>query len=88
MTSPGRHQIPDNDMDDDLASDEDVAAYEAGLARIEARLKREHPELFDESGELNTAEVMRVLRQHAGGKTTFTDSEFLDLFGWPDRSAR
>jgi hypothetical protein len=66
--------------------DDNYAAWEAGLARIEARLKREHPELFDESGELNTVEVMRILRQHAGGKTVFSGTEFLELFGGPGRA--
>jgi hypothetical protein len=66
--------------------DDGYAAWEAGLARIEARLKREHPELFDESGQLNTVEVMRILREHAGGKTVFTRDEFLELFGGSGRA--
>ena len=63
--------------------DEDMAAFEAGLARIEADLRARHPELFDESGELRTREVMRILIERAGGKTELTKSEFLALMKWP-----
>ena len=63
--------------------DEDMAAFEAGLARIEADLRARHPELFDESGELRTREVMRILTERAGGKTELTKSEFLALMKWP-----
>jgi hypothetical protein len=63
--------------------DDDMAAFEAGLARIEADLRARHPELFDESGELRTREVMRLLIERAGGKTELTKSEFLALMKWP-----
>lgn len=69
-------------MDDDLASDEDLAAYEAGLTRLEARLKQEHPELFDASGEIDAAEVSRILVERAGGKTELTRAELLSLMRW------
>jgi hypothetical protein len=87
MSSPGRRQPPSDPVDDDLASDEDLAAYEAGLARLEARLKKEHPELFDESGEINSAEVSRILIERAGGKTELTLDEFLALVGGRDGRA-
>jgi hypothetical protein len=79
MSSPGQHQLPNNRIDDDLASDEDLAAYEAGLARIEARLKREHPELFDEDGEPRTEVIGRLLDERLGGKTILTGEEFSAL---------
>jgi len=53
MSSHGRQQSPGDE------SDENLAACEAGLARIESRLRREHPELFDELGQLRADEVMR-----------------------------
>ena len=81
MSSPGRPQIPGNDVDDDLATDDDLAAYEAGLARIEARVRQEHPELFDESGQLRARDAIQYLLQHTGGKRTLTDDELLALAG-------
>jgi hypothetical protein len=87
MSSPGRHQPPHEPVDDDLASDEDLAAYEAGLARIEARLKKEHPELFDESGQIRSDEVSRILIERTGGKTELTLDEFLALVGGRDGRA-
>ena len=79
MSSPGRHQSPTDESDDDYA------AWEAGLARIEARLRREHPELFDESGQLRREEVVRLLIERTNGKTTLTGDEFSELTGGRDR---
>jgi hypothetical protein len=79
MSSPGRRQPPHDPVEDELASDEDLAAYEAGLARLEARLKADHPELFDESGELRAELVTRLLTERAGGKTVLTGEEFSAL---------
>jgi hypothetical protein len=81
MSSPDRRPTARNEADDNLA------AYEAGLARIEARLKTEHPELFDESGEIRSAEVSRIFIERAGGKTEFTLDEFLALVGGRDGRA-
>jgi hypothetical protein len=66
--------------------DDNYAAWEAGLARIEARLKREHPELFDEDGELRPDEVSRIFRERTNGKTSLTLSEFLDIVGRDGRA--
>ena len=79
MSSPGERQVRGNDLDDDLATDDNLAAYEAGLAGIEARLKREHPELFDEAGELRHDVVARLLDERLGGKTVLTGEEFSAL---------
>jgi hypothetical protein len=73
MSSPGHQQTESDELADNLA------AYEAGLARIEARLRREHPELFDESGQLRPDEVMRLLLERTNGKTVLTGEEFSAL---------
>ena len=62
-------------------AEEAAAAFEAGLAKIEARLRREHPELFDDSGRLRADEVSRLLIQRANGKTELTRAELLGLMG-------
>ena len=62
-------------------SDENMAAWEAGLARIDADLRARFPELFDESGALVMERAMSLIRQRTGGKTEFTGSEFLELMG-------
>jgi hypothetical protein len=80
MSSPDRRRTARNEADDNLA------AYEAGLARLEARLKAEHPELFDESGEIKSAEVSRIFIERAGGKTELTRTELLSLMRWPNKT--
>jgi hypothetical protein len=62
-------------------ADENMAAWEAGLARIEADLRARFPELFDESGDLIMERAMSLIRQRTGGKTEFTGTEFLELMG-------
>jgi hypothetical protein len=81
MSSPGQRQIPDHEQDDDLATDEQLAAYEAGLARIEARVRQEHPELFDEAGQLRAEDAVRYLLQRTGGRRVLTGEELLALAG-------
>ena len=61
--------------------DDDMAAWEAGLARIEADLRARHPEFFDESGKLIPGKVSQLLRERSGGKTELTKSEFLAIVG-------
>jgi hypothetical protein len=76
MSSPGQRQPSNREHDDELASDEQRAAYEAGLARIEARVRREHPELFDEHGEPRAEMIGRLLDERLGGESTLTGEEF------------
>ena len=82
MSSPERRKTPSEE------ADENYAAYEAGLARIEARLRAEHPELFDESGQIRSGEVTRLLLERTGGKTVLTGEEFSALIapGFPRRA--
>lgn len=56
-------------------------AFWAGIERMKARLQRERPELFDESGELVPEKVMKVFLQATGGKTELTGDEFVALTG-------
>lgn len=60
---------------------ENELAFWAGIERMKAQLQRTHPELFDESGELDTRKAMQIIRQRAGGKTEFTLDEYLELTG-------
>lgn len=60
-------------------SDENMAAWEAGVQRMKADLQSRFPELFDESGELRTKEAMRLILQRTGGKRLLTDSELFAL---------
>lgn len=66
-------------------ADENMAAWEAGLARIEADLRARHPELFDESGTLIPGKVSQLLRERSGGKTELTWSEYLAIVGRPGK---
>lgn len=55
-------------------SDENLAAWEAGVERMRVELQARHPELFDETGELIAEKAMEVLRQAAEERgLTFTD---------------
>ena len=55
-------------------SDENMAAWEAGVERMRVELQARHPELFDETGELITEKAMELLRQAAEDRgLTFTD---------------
>ena len=67
-------------------ADENMLAWEAGLARIEADLRARHPEFFDESGNLLPGKVSQLLRERAGGKTELTWSEYLAIVGGPGKS--
>lgn len=58
---------------------ENERAFWAGIERMRARLQREHPELFDESGELLTEKAMKVIFQATGGKTELTGDELIAL---------
>ena len=60
-------------------ADENMAAWEAGVARIKADLQARMPEFFDEAGELRSEEVMKVILQRTGGRRSLTGAEFLDL---------
>ena len=77
MSTHRESQEPPTDVD------EDMAAWEAGLARIEADLRARHPEFFDESGNLIPGKVSQVLIERAGGKTELTWSEYLAIVGRP-----
>ena len=55
------------------------AAFEAGLARLSAMLRSEHPELFDESGELRLDEALQLLARRADGKQVLSRAELLAL---------
>ena len=55
------------------------AACEAGLSRLAASLRSEHPELFDESGELRLDEALSILARRANGKKVLTRAELLAL---------
>jgi hypothetical protein len=46
-------------------ADENMAAWEAGIERLEDELRARHPELFDASGEFRAEEAMRQLKQYA-----------------------
>ena len=46
-------------------SDENLAAWEAGIEKIRVDLQARFPELFDESGELITEKAMNLFRQTA-----------------------
>ncbi len=67
--------IPADEMSDN------ERAFWAGIERMKARLQREHPELFDESGELDGEKAMKVILQATGGKTELTGEEFTALTG-------
>lgn len=60
------------------------AAFEAGLSRLAASLRSEHPEFFDESGRLRLDEALRALARRADGKTVLTRSELLAFAGQRD----
>jgi hypothetical protein len=60
-------------------SDENMAAWEAGIARMKDELRAQRPELFDESGELIMERAMKLFRQRTNGKRTFTRAEFIAL---------
>jgi hypothetical protein len=62
-------------------SDENMAAWEAGVQRMKADLQSRFPELFDEAGELRTKEAMRLILQRTGGKRRLSGTEFLELMG-------
>ena len=69
-------------------SDENLAAWEAGIERIRADLQTRFPDLFDESGELIMARAMKLFRQRTNGQRTFTKAEFIALTGGgPSRRA-
>ena len=59
-------------------SDENMAAWEAGVQRMKETLRERRPDLFDEAGELRVEEAMRLLRQMADDKG-LTTAELLDL---------
>ena len=63
------------------------AAFEAGLAGLRAALRAEHPEFFDESGELRRDKVLRLLVRRANGKKVVSGSEFLALVGRGDAAS-
>ncbi len=46
-------------------SDENMAAWEAGVQRMKETLKARRPDLFDEAGELRMEEAIRLIRQAA-----------------------
>ena len=46
-------------------SDENMAAWEAGVQRMKETLRARRPDLFDEAGELRVEEAMRLIRQAA-----------------------
>jgi hypothetical protein len=58
---------------------ENERAFWVGIERMKVRLQREHPELFDESGELDREKAMKVFLQATGGKTDLTGKEFIAL---------
>jgi hypothetical protein len=60
-------------------SDENLAAWEAGVQRMKADLQSRFPELFDESGELIMERAMELFRRGTNGKRTFTRAEFIAL---------
>jgi hypothetical protein len=64
---------------------ENERAFWAGIERMKARLRQEHPELFDESGELDNEKAMQVFMQATGGRTRLTGDEFIALTGGVDR---
>ena len=59
-------------------ADENMAAWEAGIARLEEELRARRPELFDESGKFRAEEAMRLLKQYADDKG-LTPTELYDL---------
>ncbi len=59
--------------------DEADAAFEAGLARLSATLRSDHPELFDDSGDLRLDEALRLLARRADGKRVLSRAELLAL---------
>jgi len=75
MSDRANGPIPASEMS------ENELAFWAGIERMKADLRRAHPELFDESGELDARKAMEVIRQRAGGKTEFTAAEFDALVG-------
>lgn len=55
-------------------SDENMAAWEAGIERIRVDLQSRFPELFDESGELIMEKAMELMNQAARDRgVTFTE---------------
>jgi hypothetical protein len=58
---------------------ENERAFWAGIERMKERLRREHPEVFDESGELDGEKAIKVILQATGGKTELTGEEFTAL---------
>jgi hypothetical protein len=57
------------------------AAFQAGLSPLVAKLRSEHPELFDESGELRLDEALRLLARRVDGKKVLSRAELLALSG-------
>jgi hypothetical protein len=66
-------------------AEEAEAAFEVGLAKLEARLRLSHPELFDEAGRLCPDKATRLLVQQTGGEREITGAELLALAGRTDR---
>ena len=60
-------------------ADENMAAWEAGIARMKDELRARRPDLFDESGELIMKRAMQLFRQRTNGQRSFTRDEFLAL---------
>jgi hypothetical protein len=65
----------------DVAIAEADAAFEAGLERLETKLRAAHPELFDESGALCLEAALRLLARQVNGKEVLSRSELLALTG-------
>jgi hypothetical protein len=59
-------------------SDENMAAWEAGVARMEEQVRARFPELFDESGEFRADLAAQQVQQYADERG-LTLSEVLDL---------
>ena len=77
--------VPDDRENVTRELEENEAAFWAGIARIEAMLKVEHPELFDERGELRAELVTKELLWRTNGKRVLTDAEFLAAVGPIDK---
>jgi hypothetical protein len=61
-----------------IESDENLAAWEAGVARMEEQARARFPELFDESGEFRADLAAQRVQQYADERG-LTLSEVLDL---------
>ena len=88
LIAPARAFTLDAPSEAAVASNEAVeqadAAFEAGLANLMASLRSEHPEFFEESGELRREDALRLLARRANGKKVLTSSELIALTGRRD----